>query len=242
MPLYRDQGIVLRTHKLGEADRIVTVFMRQRGITRVVAKGVRRTTSKFGARLEPFMLVDLQCYVGRNLDTVTQAESLATYGAPISADYDLFEIANIIVESAEKLNAEDGSRAQFTLLHGALRTLAEQTIRPGYVRDSYLLRAVALAGWAASFGGCVTCGREGPHSRLSVRDGGVVCETCAVAGTQRVRPGTVDLLAALMRGDWPATETANEREQREASSFVTAYTQWHLERGLRSIAVSQRAR
>ena len=71
MPLYRDEAVVLRTHKLGEADRIITVLSRTRGKVRTVAKGVRRTKSRFGSRLEPFMVVDLQCYEGRNLDTVT---------------------------------------------------------------------------------------------------------------------------------------------------------------------------
>ena len=60
MSLYRDTGIVLRVHKLGEADRIITLLTRQRGIVRAVGKGVRKTTSRFGGRLEPFMHVDVQ--------------------------------------------------------------------------------------------------------------------------------------------------------------------------------------
>ena len=66
--LYRDEAIVLRTHKLGEADRIITLLTRQHGRVRAVAKGVRRTTSRFGSRLEPFTHVDLQLAEGRNLD------------------------------------------------------------------------------------------------------------------------------------------------------------------------------
>ena len=80
MPLYSDEAIVLRTHKLAEADRIITLLTRQHGVVRAVAKGVRRTTSRFGSRLEPFTHVDLQLAVGRNLDTITQAETLAPYG------------------------------------------------------------------------------------------------------------------------------------------------------------------
>ena len=75
VPLYRDEAIVLRTHKLGEADRIITLLTRNNGRVRAVAKGVRRTTSKFGSRLEPFTHVDVQLAEGRNLDTVTQAET-----------------------------------------------------------------------------------------------------------------------------------------------------------------------
>ena len=77
MPLYRDEAVVLRTHQLGEADRIITALTRSRGKIRTVAKGVRRTSSRFGARLEPFMVADVQLYQGRTLDIVQQAESLA---------------------------------------------------------------------------------------------------------------------------------------------------------------------
>ena len=87
VPLYREAAIVLRTQKLGEADRIVTLLTRERGLVRAVAKGVRKTKSRFGARLEPAMVVDVMCYEGRNLDTVTQAETIAPYGEAIARDY-----------------------------------------------------------------------------------------------------------------------------------------------------------
>ena len=73
--LYRDEGVVLRTIKLGEADRIVTMMTLGHGKVRAVAKGIRKTTSKFGARLEPTSRVALQCYRGRELDVVTQVET-----------------------------------------------------------------------------------------------------------------------------------------------------------------------
>ena len=75
---------MLRTHKLGEADRIITLLTRQHGRVRAVAKGVRRTTSRSGSRLEPFTHVDLQLAEGRNLDTITQAETLDAVRAPAS--------------------------------------------------------------------------------------------------------------------------------------------------------------
>src|SRR5436853_6751917 len=85
--LYRDEGVVLRTQKLGEADRIVTVLARRTGRVRAVAKGVRRTKSRFGARLEPFTHVDLLLYQGRSLDVITQADAIRTYGEPLAGDY-----------------------------------------------------------------------------------------------------------------------------------------------------------
>src|SRR4051795_1729224 len=87
VPLYRDEAVVLRVHKLGEADRIVTLLTRRYGRVRAVGKGVRRTTSRFGARLEPFSHVDIQMHLGRSLDVVTQVESLHAYGERIVDDY-----------------------------------------------------------------------------------------------------------------------------------------------------------
>ena len=72
MPLYQDEGVVLRTVKLGEADRIVTLLTRDHGKIRAVAKGVRRTKSRFGGRLEPFMRVSLLIAEGRSLDVISQ--------------------------------------------------------------------------------------------------------------------------------------------------------------------------
>lgn len=97
MALYRDQAVVLRTHKLGEADRIVTMLSRRHGKIRGVAKGVRRTKSRFGARLEPFMVVDVQLYQGRSLDTVTQVETLGAYGDTIMRDYGAYTAASAMV-------------------------------------------------------------------------------------------------------------------------------------------------
>src|SRR5207302_2274538 len=76
MRLYRDQGVVLRTIRLGEADRIVTLVTEGHGKVRAVAKGVRKTKSRFGGRLEPLSHVSMLLYEGRELDIVTQAEAL----------------------------------------------------------------------------------------------------------------------------------------------------------------------
>src|SRR5882672_12177845 len=100
--LYRDDGIVLRTQKLGEADRIITILGRTSGRIRAVAKGVRRTKSRFGARLEPFTHVDLLLYTGRSLDVITQADTVRPYGKPFSADYPRYTAGTAMLETAEK--------------------------------------------------------------------------------------------------------------------------------------------
>jgi hypothetical protein len=102
MQLYRDDGVVLRTQKLGEADRIITVLARKTGRVRAVAKGVRRTKSRFGGRLEPFTHVDLMLHQGRSLDVITQAEVIRSYGAPLTADYPRYTVGVAMLETAER--------------------------------------------------------------------------------------------------------------------------------------------
>lgn len=235
MPLYREQGVVLRTQKLGEADRIVTLLTLSRGILRVAAKGVRRTSSKFGARLEPFMVADLQLYEGRTLDTITQASTLGAYGPHISEDYDRYRAGSAMVETAERLSEGGPAPEQYRLLVGALRTLAQGRIDPELLRDGYLLRAMSAAGWAPGFDECVRCGAPGPHQRIIVQLGGVVCENCAVPGTPILESGSVALLAALLAGNWDAALLSDELERGQAAGIVAAYTQWHIERGLKSL-------
>ncbi|MGZ6839667.1 MAG: DNA repair protein RecO, partial [Frankiaceae bacterium] len=102
MGLYRDEAVVLRTYKLGEADRIVTLLTRRHGRVRAVAKGVRRTRSRFGARLEPATHVDVQLAEGRSLDVVTQVESLGPFGARLAGDYPRHTVASAMLEAAER--------------------------------------------------------------------------------------------------------------------------------------------
>jgi DNA repair protein RecO (recombination protein O) len=235
MPLYRDEAVVLRTHKLGEADRIVTMLSRQHGKIRAVAKGVRRTASKFGSRLEPFMVVDVQLFEGRTLDIVTQAESLGAYGADIAADYASYTSANVMVETADKITDDSGSLQQYLLLVGGLRSLSRREHPAGHILDSYLLRSLSIAGWAPSFVDCAVTGAPGPHSAFVVQLGGVVADAVAPPGAPRLDPGTLAVLAALLAGDWETVDAATDRERSQASGIVAAYTQFHLERGLRSL-------
>ena len=237
MSLYRDEGVVLRTQKLGEADRIVTLLTRRTGRVRGVAKGVRRTSSRFGARLEPFMHVDAQLYTGRTLDVVTQVETLAPYGQVIAADYPRWTAATAMAETAERLTQVEREPAtqQFLLLVGGLRALAAADHDPGLVLDAYLLRSLAVAGWAASFTDCARCGSPGPHRAFAVAAGGAVCPQCRPPGSAAPAPATLALLSALLTGDWAAADASEPRNRREGSGLVAAYLQWHLERGVRSL-------
>jgi DNA repair protein RecO (recombination protein O) len=241
--LYRDEGVVLRTQKLGEADRIVTVLTRRHGKVRAVAKGVRRTKSKFGARLEPFSHVDLQLYTGRNLDIVSQAESIRSYGPPIVGDYPAYTAGTAVLETADRLTAEEKepSLRLFLLVIGALRALSERSHPAPLVLDAYLLRAMSVAGWEPALSDCARCGVDGPHRHFSVPAGGSVCPTCRPTGSATPNPVTIALLDALLTGDWTTAEASQPASRREGSGLVAALLQWHLERGLRSLALVDRS-
>jgi DNA repair protein RecO (recombination protein O) len=226
---------VLRTHKLGEADRIVTLLTKAHGKVRAVAKGVRRTASKFGSRLEPFMVADLQLYEGKSLDTVNQAESLGSYGTQIVADYAKYTSANVMVETADRLTDAEPAPQQYLLLVGALRSLSRGEHPPALTLNSYLLRALSLAGWAPSFDACSRCGQPGAHEQFVVQLGGLVCSECAPTGAAKIDASTVELLDALVRGDWNRAEAIDPKLWGRAEGLVSAYAQWHLERTLKSM-------
>jgi DNA repair protein RecO (recombination protein O) len=240
---YRDDAVVLRTHKLGEADRIITLLTKHHGQVRAVAKGVRRTSSRFGSRLEPFMVVDLQLVSGRSLDIVTQAVAKGAYGTSIASDYGRYTVAAAMTETAEKLtdvDAESGT-AQYSLLVGALAALSRGEHPAELILDSYLLRALATGGWAPSFTDCARCGAAGPHDAFSAPLGGVVCPQCRPPGSPAPAPETVILLAALLSGDWATADSSASVHRREAAGLVAAYLQWHLERALKSLKHVERS-
>lgn len=246
VPTYRDEAVVLRTHKLGEADRIITLLSKEHGKVRAVARGVRRTSSKFGGRLEPFSHVDLQFATGRTLDVITQAVTLHAYAAPLGEDYHSYTVGQVMIETADRLVTEEGEPAlqQYQLLVGALHALTSGTSDgprpPAMVMDAYLLRAVALAGYAPTLTDCARCGAAGPHEAFSPQLGGMVCRRCRPPGSAHPAPATVTYLSALLCGDWPATRGVGGATMRQGSGLVAAFIGWHLDRGLRSLGHVER--
>lgn len=247
--LYRDEGVVLRVQKLGEADRIVTVLTRRHGRVRAVAKGVRRTRSRFGATVEPFSHVDLQLYTGRSLDVVVQAESLHAYGERLVGDYARYTAGTAVLETAERLTAEERepSLRLFLLVVGALRALSgsddvdrPDARNPSLVLDAFLLRAMSVSGYAPALDDCARCAAPGPHRAFSVPAGGAVCQSCRPSGAASPSPAALRLMVDLLTGDWDAAEPSDGRTRKEASGLVAAHLQWHLERGLRSLPLVER--
>ena len=308
---YRDDGVVLRTHKLGEADRIITLLTRQNGRVRAVAKGVRRTKSRFGGRLEPFTHVDVLIHPGRSLDVIQQAEVIRAYGKPLATDYPRYTAGTAMLETAEKFTPVEKEPAirQFLLLIGGLRALGaadapdyldesadpdndesadpdndefdetvepdddefDETVEPDapaanadrgepdpdagppsptreprLVLDAYLLRSLALEGYAPALEECARCGVTAasgtrPLVAFTVASGGMVCANCRQPGSASPAPQTVALMGALLRGDWAAAMRSERRHRVECSGLVAAYLQWHLEHSIRSLRHVERA-
>ena len=249
---YRDDGIVLRTQKLGEADRIITILGRTTGRIRAVAKGVRRTKSRFGARLEPFTHVDLMLHPGRSLDIITQAEVIRPYGEPLARDYPCYTAGVAMLETAERFTPVEKEPAlrQLLLLIGGLRALGEAEHDPRLVLDAFLLRSLAVAGYAPALEECARCGAPGndrgrpgtsatgAEVRLpafAIAVGGMVCASCRPPGAAAPAAGTVALMLALLRGDWDSADRSDRRHRVECGGLVAAYLQWHLEHSIRSL-------
>lgn len=238
MGTYRDQGIVLRSYKLGETDRIVHLLSQGRGKVRAVAKGVRRPGSRFGGRLEAYSHVDLQLYEGRNLDVVSQVELIDAH-AGVRTDFARSASASVMAELTD-LVAQEGQRdnSLFLLLRAGLQTLVAEPDDPSIFVDAFLLRAASVVGFHVFTDACAACRAPGPHVFLSVRAGGTLCRDCAPPGTRAVDAEVIAAVATLARqGAWsvlPALGRDGGRARRTASSYARAFVEHHLERPLRA--------
>jgi DNA repair protein RecO (recombination protein O) len=233
--LYRDDAVVLRTYKLGEADRIVVLLTRARGKVRAVAKGVRKTKSKFGSRLEPTSHIAVQLYEGRELDIVTQAETIDQFRA-VRGDLDRFARASAMLEAADQLAQEGEVNPRlYTMLVGALRTL-DGSSSP-LVVPAYFWKVLALEGYRPEVEVCVLCSDdESTLVAFDLESGGLLCRSCR-RGTA-VSPEAVELLQMILGGRLnEALAVLSSPATFEIDHLATRAVEHHLERRLRSVTV-----
>jgi len=236
MALRHDQGIVLRSFPFGEADRVVVLLSPNHGKLRTVAKGVRKTKSRFGGRLEPFCHVDLVLYEGRNLDTITQASMIEPFHH-LRNDLERVVAAATMVEVADAVAQEDEPAVRlFLLLHRGLKTLDRGALHPDLV-SSFLLKAADVVGMAPALDSCAGCGRSEDLRRFSFQAGGVLCERCRTPGAYALRDGLTDYLAGVAAADLDALPPSDESFSREAIGVARRFLEFHLERKLESLAV-----
>ncbi len=237
MGLYRDEGIVLRTHKLGESDRIVSILTRQHGKVRAVAKGVRKTKSRFGARLEPPTHLQLLFYEGRELDIVTQAESIDHFRA-IRDDLDRLTRAVSMLEACDQLGLEgEPNPALYQMLLGALRALAGHS--GPLVLPAFFLKVLALEGFRPVVERCVECGAEGDLVAFDLESGGTLCRAHRVGSA--ISPEALALLNDILGGRLgSALNELSSPATQEIDHLAIRSLEHHLERRLRSVAILDR--
>jgi len=175
---YRERALVIRTYDLGEADRIIVFLTQHRGLVRGVAKGVRRARSRFGSRLQPFVELDVQFYVGRELESVTAADTVGFYGSGIIDNITCYTAASAVLEAAERLSLahDEHDDRLYPLVVDTLKQL-QHAPEPKLRLDTFLLQAMTVAGWAPSLYYCAQCQAPGPHHAFHPRTGGAVSGT-----------------------------------------------------------------
>lgn len=232
--IYKDEAVVLKTIKLGEADRIVTMMTRRNGKIRAVAKGVRKTKSRFGGRLEPFTRVDLMLYKGRkDLDTITSADILTSFDA-LRKDYVRLTSAAALAEIVDKLTPDrETALPTYALLIGGLEAVAEdrgQTVVP-----AFLAKLLSLCGYHPELRSCAGCGDTARLAGFSPSLGGVVCEDCYEEDDSAIRmaPDRVALLSRLLAAEFG--EPASDADSDALTVALRRYAEYRLERPLRSL-------
>lgn len=231
MTTFRDRGVVLRTYKLGESDRIVVLMTRQHGKVRAVAKGIRKTKSKIGARLEPMSHVDVLLNRGRDLDVVNQVEVIdASPG--LHGDLERMTQAISMCEAVD-LVSQDRQPAEhlYDMLVGALRTLEDQS--SPLLLAGFFLKLLVAEGVGPQVDRCVSCDSSDSLEHFDLHAGGVQCRSCATG--MRVEEGVVEALQEILGG---RLRKALERPESPATLSTTALAtrlmEHHLERRLKS--------
>ena len=228
---YTTKGIVLRTYKLREADRIIVLISPDRGMIRAVAKGIRKTKSKFGSRLEPTTHVSMQIHKGKgDLDLITQVETLDHFRT-IREDLNRLTKAIAMLEAVDQVALPGEPAIELhKMLLGALKTLEDND--SVLVTPSFYLKLLALEGSGPVVGQCVVCGNTDIVA-FSNEEGGVMCETHRT-GIPISTPA-VELLRYILGGH--LGKALNEKESRatqEIEKIAREALEYFLERRMRT--------
>ncbi len=235
--LYHDVGVVLRTYKLGESDKIVVFHTLENGKVRAVAKGVRKTRSKFGARLEPMSHVKLLLYRGRNLDIVSQAESVESL-SPMLSSLDRASQGLAALEAVDQLSLEREPNAQlYRSAVGVLRTIA---LKPSPLNvPAFYWKLLAREGFRPELHSCVRCEGVEPAVQLvafDLTEGGVLCRACRSG--QSISAGALSLLRDILGG---RLQHALDQEEspitHEVAALATKALEFQIERRLNAVAM-----
>lgn len=241
------EAIVLRHIDFGEADRLLTLYTRQAGKLRAIAKGVRKPHSRKTGHLEPFTLVNLLLARGRDLYIVTQAEAVDLF-QELRDDMLLASYASYVVELLDRFTAEEGEDlALFRLLNNTLSRLRSED-EPQLALRYYEIRLLDTAGFRPQLFNCVNCGKEitARDQYFSAESGGVVDPDCGrqVPGARPVGVDALKYLRHFQRSGYKEAVKAKPSTgaYREMEALMDHYLTYVLEHGLNTPAFIRRAR
>ncbi len=234
MSLYRDSAVVLRNYKLGESDRIIVMMTSEHGKVRAVAKGIRKTKSRFGARLEPLSHIDVQLYKGRNLDIVTQVEL-------INSSYLLHRDLDRLLQGISMLEAVDQIAIDrvpapylYRMLVGAINELSKHA--SPIVLAAFYWKLLAAEGVTPEIERCIGCQSDGDLVAFDLLEGGAQCRSCRTGVS--ITPQALELLRQILGGQLnDALAKGETAATAEVTHLATQSMEHHIERRLKSISM-----
>lgn len=234
----KTEGIVLRTIRYGEADRVLHLYTPGRGRIGAIAKGVRRAKSRFGGRLEPFFYLDLVLHEGRgDLLTVTSAETVAAYPR-LREDAVAIDVASRACDAVGRLFGDgDPHPGVFHLLANELALL---DTRPELATRAnglaFRLKLLLAAGFAPQMTSCATCGEVDHLVGFSGAAGGVVCESCE-AGSFVLSQESHDFICGALGRPLADAPQASDRALAQAERAILDTLEHHAHVRMRPIRV-----
>jgi DNA repair protein RecO (recombination protein O) len=229
------EAVVLRTMRYGEADRILHLYTPHRGRVSAIAKGVRRTRSRFGGRLEPFFHLRLVLHEGRSdLLTVTSAETVAPH-ARLREDGPALDSAARACDAVARLfDSEEGHPEVFHLLCNELSLLDGDRAQATHANQlAFRIKLLLAAGLAPQLGACATCGEREHLVGFSGAAGGVVCGSCE-AGSFVLDEESHAFLAGALGAPLATPPSASPRALRQAERAIGETVEHHANVRLRA--------
>ena len=222
------QGVVLRSLRFGEADRILHVYTPRRGKIGAIAKGVRRARSRFGGRLEPFFRLELMLHEGRSeLLTVTGAQTIDGFPR-LREDATALDTAARACDAVSRLfDTSEPHPNVYNLLCNELALIDADARRAGHANQlAFRLKLLLAAGLAPQLAACASCGEREHLSGVSGAAGGVVCAACE-AGSFPLAEDAHEFLATALGRPLAETPPASERALRQAERAIADTVEHH---------------